>query len=430
MGLWFAIKIERLLKARQIPLVKRLRANSPDLQLALKTRGAVTQIMTDSLSANIQHTFQLTVVDANDAAQDPKKKYKKKRSRESDADGLPEDEQVKPKKKKKNRDAEAPPGVPHLVAQVEAIQSAPIAESAPEKPRKKKRKDKGKEPAAARHPVPELGVQPSPQQQGPLVADEVLGTSSADFLSAVVAAASATSHIHDSVPPPYSPQPMPPYPPYPEHMVQYSPPPPGYPYPHPPPPSPPFGPPGMYPDLNNILPDLNLASSEELLRTLQDMDIAKLATVLKTLGDAGAPTPSNPPLSIPPSFIPPPAPPGPPPVNQVSAKSVAILGRHPKQAKASGTSTRNLPPPAHIPLPPRPPEEDNLDHAHMLANVWMNASKLADMVKTHGLVYKKGKFSAIEDAQLRAAIENFRVVCVSYACFNRRLYSMSRRTRA
>ncbi|KIP08350.1 hypothetical protein PHLGIDRAFT_104482 [Phlebiopsis gigantea 11061_1 CR5-6] len=45
----------------------------------------------------------------------------------------------------------------------------------------------------------------------------------------------------------------------------------------------------------------------------------------------------------------------------------------------------------------------------MLANVWMNASKLAEMVRTQGLVYKKGKFSAIEDAQLRTAIENFRV---------------------
>ncbi|EKM59747.1 uncharacterized protein PHACADRAFT_114905 [Phanerochaete carnosa HHB-10118-sp] len=62
-----------------------------------------------------------------------------------------------------------------------------------------------------------------------------------------------------------------------------------------------------------------------------------------------------------------------------------------------------------MPPPPRPPEEDNPDHAHMLANVWMNANKLAEMVKTQGLVYKKGKFSAIEDAQLCAAIETFRV---------------------
>lgn len=183
----------------------------------------------------------------------------------------------------------------------------------------------------------------------------------------------------------------------------------------------------MYPDLHGILPDLNLASSEELLRTLQDMDITKLATVLKTLGEAGIPTSSNAPRNIQPSFVPPPAPPGPPPVNQVSVKSVAILGRHPKQAKESGQSTRRLPPPARLPSP-RLAEEDNPDHAHMLANVWMNASKLAEMVRTHGefttlrssstaditlssgLVYKKGKFSAIEDAQLRAAIENFRIV--------------------
>lgn len=40
-----------------------------------------------------------------------------------------------------------------------------------------------------------------------------------------------------------------------------------------------------------------------------------------------------------------------------------------------------------------------------------------------GLVYKKGKFSTIEDTQLEAALENYRVVCVlstshtSYAYF-------------
>ncbi|KAH9833649.1 uncharacterized protein C8Q71DRAFT_873939 [Rhodofomes roseus] len=62
------------------------------------------------------------------------------------------------------------------------------------------------------------------------------------------------------------------------------------------------------------------------------------------------------------------------------------------------------------PPPPAPPsQEGNVEHAHMLANVWMNAQKLADMVKQEGLVYKKGKFSVIEEAQLNAAIEHYRV---------------------
>ncbi|OBZ70249.1 Cyclin-D-binding Myb-like transcription factor 1 [Grifola frondosa] len=53
--------------------------------------------------------------------------------------------------------------------------------------------------------------------------------------------------------------------------------------------------------------------------------------------------------------------------------------------------------------------QENPEHAHMLANVWMNAQKLAEMVKSEGLIYKKGKFSAIEEAQLNAAIEHYRI---------------------
>ncbi|EIN10900.1 hypothetical protein PUNSTDRAFT_65638 [Punctularia strigosozonata HHB-11173 SS5] len=49
------------------------------------------------------------------------------------------------------------------------------------------------------------------------------------------------------------------------------------------------------------------------------------------------------------------------------------------------------------------------DHQHMLATKWMKASDLNDMVTREGLIYKKGKFSAIEDAQLRVAKENYRL---------------------
>ncbi|KAA1466767.1 hypothetical protein DENSPDRAFT_768128 [Dentipellis sp. KUC8613] len=53
-------------------------------------------------------------------------------------------------------------------------------------------------------------------------------------------------------------------------------------------------------------------------------------------------------------------------------------------------------------------EGGDSEHAHMLANKWMSASKLAELVRTEGLEYKKGKFSAIEEQQLTDAIENFR----------------------
>ncbi|TFK75752.1 hypothetical protein BDN72DRAFT_756223 [Pluteus cervinus] len=54
------------------------------------------------------------------------------------------------------------------------------------------------------------------------------------------------------------------------------------------------------------------------------------------------------------------------------------------------------------------------EHAYLLANKWLNANKLAELVKTQGchllgLVYKKGKFSAIEEQQLKSAIDAYRM---------------------
>ncbi|EMD40423.1 hypothetical protein CERSUDRAFT_44910 [Gelatoporia subvermispora B] len=94
---------------------------------------------------------------------------------------------------------------------------------------------------------------------------------------------------------------------------------------------------------------------------------------------------------------PPPVPQGPPPVKQNPVGSDTILGV--KRFTPGGPSTSDVFPSEEV---------ENPEHAHMLANVWMNAAKLAEMVKKEGLVYKKGKFSAIEEAQLTAAIENYR----------------------
>ncbi|THV08380.1 hypothetical protein K435DRAFT_642104 [Dendrothele bispora CBS 962.96] len=49
------------------------------------------------------------------------------------------------------------------------------------------------------------------------------------------------------------------------------------------------------------------------------------------------------------------------------------------------------------------------EDAHLLATKWYSAGKLAELAKTRGLIYKKGKFSAIEEQQLHTAVENYRI---------------------
>ncbi|THH02150.1 hypothetical protein EW026_g649 [Hermanssonia centrifuga] len=353
--------------------------------------------MADALSVEIQQALQQAVGDANNAAPVTKNKKNKKRFRDASQPG---DDQARAKRKKKQHAVgdEVTPE-PALSSTAEVDEAASGIRLLGEKDRKKKGgKDKGTLPAE------DVLVAAQTEQQAQAVLDADLDASTADFLSAVVAAASATSQMQE-----YQ-HTMSQYLTYPDHYPSY--PPSQYPYLSP---APHFGQAPhavpMFPDLHGLsLPELSLTSSEDLLRTLQDLDITKIASVLKSLGDAAAaaanaPTPR---LNIDPSFIPAPPPPGPPSVQQVSAKSDAILGRPPKQVKESGQSTRSLVPRVHMPLPPSP-EEGNPDHAHMLANVWMNAGKLAEMVKYHGLVYKKGKFSALEDTQLETAIENYRM---------------------
>ncbi|KAL6309823.1 hypothetical protein BKA93DRAFT_814710 [Sparassis latifolia] len=309
---------------------------------------------------------------------------KSKRARgDDDAESMAE-KPVRKKKKSKSHAVsdEQVSGTDTTQVSQPAVDAAPLVEVQPvEQVTKKKKKSKGKERQE--------------DSSGSIAPPDVdLPTSSADFISAVVAAASATS---DQTQPAGAPQYDPgvhPFLEYPPELA-YAYPPPGH--------APPFGhphhPPPLYPDPSGQpLPDLNFASSEELLRALQDLDFVKVASVLKSLGDAAAA--ANVSLNGPLVYPPPPLL-APPPVKNTPARSDAILGRPPKQKSAP-------PVPKNIPLP-APVEVDNPEHAHMLSHVWMNASKLAEMVKNEGLVYKKGKFSAIEEAQLTAAIENYRV---------------------
>ncbi|KAJ3558308.1 hypothetical protein NM688_g996 [Phlebia brevispora] len=361
------------------------------------------------LSPDIQRALQEAIGNVNDAAHLPAKK-KKKRSRdaESTEHSQPVDEQVKKRKKKKHHaeQVNASLDISELVSPEAVVPSETVSRDS-EKKKKKTKKSKGK--SRARDLTPTDQVEGPPQAQEVIVdhdaqpshVDDDIAASSADFLSAVVAAASATSHMQDG--PPDFQQPGSAFTPFPEQFTSYPP----VEYPYASPLQPPFGPsshpPPMFGDL-----DLSLTSSEDLLRTLQDLDITKIASVLKTLGEASVAA-NGLSVNIPPSFIAPPPLPGPPPVHQVAAKSDAILGRPPKQVKESGQSTRTLNTPRARVLIPTSADEGNQEHAHMLANVWMNASKLSQLAKEQGLVYKRGKFSAVEEAQLETAIENYRL---------------------
>ncbi|PIL37442.1 transcription factor [Ganoderma sinense ZZ0214-1] len=403
-----------------------------------------------SLSDDIQRALQQAVGDANNAAvavaaHNKTKKSKRHRDEEGAEDGSGSRHVKKKKKSKKHgrTDVDATANADYPGASTGDSESTPAASSSsnestpgaaegadssadvdpPTTSHKKKKKSKGKERAhdhqprsqSESHPQPASTAEGASQAQAASAAASTsaqphggLPASSADFLSAVVAAASATAG-HGQQPQGGGPafeQAMQQYMTYPptefDPYAYSNPPTPGGHHPHPPPhPHPGQAFPGPFPpDVAGILPDLHVTSSDELLKSLQEFDISKVVAVLKSLGEAAAA--ANVSLALPPLFVP-----GPGPVQQQPVRSEAILGRPPKQKKgrngnaAGGSGSGGG---EAAPLQP-----DNPDHAHMLANVWMNASKLAEMVRTEGLVYKKGKFSATEDARLAAAVEQYRV---------------------
>ena len=181
---------------------------------------------------------------------------------------------------------------------------------------------------------------------------------------------------------------------------------------------------------------LNLQNNEEVLRTLQELDITKIANMLKSLGDAASasiasamyqapvPGPSNGPAVVP----------RPAPVRkkvgpkQTSVPSALLLGQPSRNPENAGML------PVHlgamgVPLPNQQVPVDP-EHQFMLANKWMSATKLGELAKTKGenslsiqhtslsdnylhrlgLVYKKGKFSTLEEQHLKNAIETYRFV--------------------
>ena len=353
-----------------------------------------------ALTSDIQRALQLAVGEANNPfiQSQSNRTSKKKRPRN---DVTSDDGRGKTKKKKSS-------------SSDGSISQIPASLDPKEPPDKSK--GKGKEVA---HPLPaEID-----QQDIPVDSQHA---SSAAFLNAVVAAASATSNVQPMEIPPY--QATPPYqdqqilPDQPSPYIQYPPVHYGFHDPSQFGQPPPQGHP-IFPGLGAPLPDFNFASNDDIIRALQDMDVSKIASVLKSLGDAAA---ANASVTNPPAFVPPPLPPLPantvvrsqPQVDLPSTPTGPVLSSVPKSTKSSHKRVLDMSLPG--------PEHTNPEHAHMLANKWMNASKLAELVKTQGkrvvpndglcfeslsgLVYKKGKFSAIEEQQLKSAIEAFKAV--------------------
>lgn len=119
------------------------------------------------------------------------------------------------------------------------------------------------------------------------------------------------------------------------------------------------------------LPELASHANDEIMRTLQGVDLAKLQGVLQVLGDAAAAAeqPSDV-LHVSPGFQGMPPPPTLPPTKQNPAPSHTILGQ---------PSKNNEPPP-----PPDWQQFANPVHAELLATKWMNTAKLKEMAQTEG----------------------------------------------
>ena len=119
------------------------------------------------------------------------------------------------------------------------------------------------------------------------------------------------------------------------------------------------------------LPELASHANEEIMRTLQGVDLAKLQGVLQVLGDAAAAAEqTSGMLHVPPGFQGVPSLPTLPPTKQNPAPSHTILGQ---------PSKNNEPPP-----PPDWQQFANPAHAELLATKWMNTTKLKEMTRIEG----------------------------------------------
>ncbi len=123
--------------------------------------------------------------------------------------------------------------------------------------------------------------------------------------------------------------------------------------------------PQFAPPMNLSFSDLTFASNEDVLRALQDIDISKIANVLKTLEDAA--TAANVPL-----IPPPPVPSRAIPLGQMPVPSNAIIANASTDLNQGGSQCRVT------------TQQTTPNHAHLLATKWLNAQKLGALVKSEG----------------------------------------------
>lgn len=247
--------------------------------------------------------------------------------------------------------------------------------------KKKKRKDNVRE------------LQPTTERQdedGDSDIDANAQASTAALLNAIVAAVSSATPPED----PPTPQVF--APPPPQHLVPQS---------HFMPFSLPFnqfapgavGPSdGSFP--TSVLNGLSFGTNDDVLRALHNMDMSKFG---KGSGDPSMIANMSA-FAPPPSMFAPPPPAAfhvpPPPVTQPPVGSSTALDI-PKNTTARQVAT------------PVASNVQSIDrHADLLATKWLNARKLAELVESEGLVFKKGKFSATEERQINEAIEEHKKV--------------------
>ena len=132
-----------------------------------------------------------------------------------------------------------------------------------------------------------------------------------------------------------------------------------------------FQPPDSFSNLT--VRDLDYASSDDILHALQDLDVTKIASVLKTLGEAAAA--ANVPLtSLPSTLLRRPQPTT--PDDSTPSSSICMAECH-------------VPPvPQHdrhlVDLNTHRESVEHSDHAELLATKWLSAQKLAELAKTQG----------------------------------------------
>jgi hypothetical protein len=335
----------------------------------------------------------LTAIDSSVQSPNPEiisqKKKKKKRSREDDQ--IVTGEGIKKKKKKRNSDDNVEPtAVPDESLTAAPKDADPVKEHAPTS-NKKKRKDKGKGKGN------ENDMPPTEQTDAEIEASSQ--ASAAALLSAIVATMSNSQTAHSPAAPQIQ-QPLPFNPHLPgQQFLPFLPMQIGFPAPqdfqnsgaH----QTVFAHPQVVPGQSYALPngislsDLAFGSNEDVLRALQELDVSKIASTLKNLGETAA-GPSLPAFPSHMPFVPTALPlrphdhsvsdPLPPPVpGQVSVPLNRIMV--PTKTVSSTGQKRTI----DMNLPGNE-QHTNPTHAHLLANKWLNASKLAELVRDQGML--------------------------------------------